>query len=103
MPPPDRLKLIRQEILYNIDEFKKIITDPGFMKTFGTLEGERLTRPPKDFPADFPDIDLLKFKSYTVLHPLQADALTDDSFPEHARAVFKALHPLVRFLNRSFA
>ncbi len=68
MPAPEELKKARQEILYNIDDFKSIINKPSFKKTFGEIEGEQLKRPPKDFPADFPDIDLLKFKSYTVMH-----------------------------------
>ncbi len=102
MPPPDRLKKIRQEVLYNVEEFKRILNDPGFKKTFGSLDGERLKRPPKDFPADFPDIDLLKFKSYTVLHPVSGTTVLSDGFFDHALKAFRQLHPLVKFLNRSF-
>ncbi len=103
MPPPDRLKLIRQEIIYNVGEFKEIINAPGFRKTFGALEGDRLSRPPKDFPADFPDIDLLKFKSYTVMHTLAPGDLLSQKFMAHATATFRELHPLVKFLNRALS
>ena len=101
MPPPDRLKKIRQEILYNIDEFKGIINGAGFKKTFGSIDAEKLSRPPKDFPADFPDIDLLKFKSYTVVHPINPEVITEAEFEALILKTFKELYPFNRFLNRA--
>lgn len=103
MPPADILKKIRQEIMYNIDEFKAIISKPSFRKTYGELEGDKLSRPPKDFPADFPDIELLKFKSFTVLHPTPAKTLLDEDVVNYIVKAFKELHPLNRFLNKALA
>ena len=70
MPDPDLLKKIRQEIYYNITEFKKILAEKEFVKYFRSIDDyEKMKNAPKDFPADFKDIDLLKFKSYTVSIP----------------------------------
>jgi uncharacterized protein (TIGR02453 family) len=101
MPPPDILKKVRQEILYNIDEFKSIIHKPSSKKTFGKIEGEKLSRPPKDFPADFPDIDLLKFKSYTVLHGVDNNTLLKNDIEKYIVKTFKEMYKLNQFLNRA--
>jgi uncharacterized protein (TIGR02453 family) len=101
MPESERLKKIRQEVMYNVDEFKSLINKPSFKKTWGALEGDQLVRPPKDFPADFPDIDLLKFKSYIVSKPLSEKEVLDSNFESNTAGAFKELHPLVHFLNRA--
>lgn len=101
MPPADILKKVRQEIMYNVEEFKGIIHKASFQKAYGQLEGEMLKRPPKDFPADFPDIELLKFKSYTVLHAIDAGTILNPDFTKYAINIFKELKPLNHFLNRA--
>ena len=103
MPAPDMLKKIRQEILYNVDEFKSIVNKPGFKKIYKEIEGEKLARPPKDFPADFPDIDLLKFKSYTVIHAAGNKVILDTNFEQYVLKAFRELYPLNRFLNRALS
>lgn len=101
MPPSDILKKVRQEIMYNVDEFKSIIQSSLFQKTFGQVEGEKLKRPPKDFPADFADIDLLKFKSYTVMHPISTKVILDQNFEDYTVNIFKEMFALNHFLNKA--
>ncbi|MBN2174149.1 MAG: DUF2461 domain-containing protein [Bacteroidales bacterium] len=103
MPPPGFLKKFRQEIYFNIDEFKKIILSNDFRQAFGNLEGEKLSRPPKDFPADFPDIDLLKFKSYIVMHSLDNRLINKPDLIEYILDIFNRLAPLNHFLNRALS
>ncbi len=100
MPPPDILKKARQEVYYNADEFKGILNANDFKKTFRVMEDDKLIRPPKDFPADFKDIDLLKYKSYTVFRAVTDEALLNKNFLEYAAGVFKVMHPFNRFINR---
>ncbi len=101
MPAGASLKAIRQEIYYNVDEFKKIIYDDDFVKCFKKLEGEKLVRPPKDFPADFSDIELLKFKSYVVLHPLADKILLSEDLLNYVIKIFKSMLSLNHFINRA--
>jgi len=101
MPDPDSLKAIRQEIYYNHTEFKKIINNKIFKKNFNILEGEKLKRPPKDFPAGFPDIELLKYKSYVVLHGITDEDIKSANFFKYILIIFKAMYPLNCFLNRA--
>ncbi|MEZ5195666.1 MAG: DUF2461 domain-containing protein [Bacteroidales bacterium] len=101
MPQADVLKKVRQEVMYQINDFKSIIQDKNFVKTYNQLEGDKLLRPPKDFPADFPDIELLKFKSYVAMHGLSDTDVLNDNFKTHITNVFKALHPFNAFLNKA--
>lgn len=100
MPPAENLKKARQEIMYNIDEFKSIIHDAKFKTVFGSFIDEKLKRPPKDFPADFADIDLLKFKGFTVMHKIDQKTLQGAEANSAILSAFKTLKPLNDFLNR---
>ena len=101
MPPSDVLKKVRQEIFYNVEEYKKIITDNTFKNTFLHMEEDKLVRPPKDFPANFPDIEILKNKNYVVLHEVADDQIIIKSFEDHVINVFRVMHPFNSFINRA--
>ena len=99
MPPSPVLKAIRQEIFDNYEEFLEIVNDEEFIRNFGELEGEKLKTRPKGFPEDFEGIEFLKFKNYTVMDNKSDDEMTGNDFYNSAIDEFKALFPLIRFLN----
>ena len=100
LPPADKLKMIRNEIYFNVASFKKIVSTADFKKYFNEIwDDNKLKNPPKDFPKDFEDIDLLKFKNYTILHPLKEEQLSQADFYQNVIDVFKAMYPLNSFLN----
>ncbi|HRY31695.1 MAG TPA: DUF2461 domain-containing protein [Bacteroidales bacterium] len=103
MPPSESLKKVRQEIFYNINEFKAILQDKEFRRHFDTLDkmGDELKKAPQGYPPDWPDIELLKLKHYVVGEYLKDGDLTNDKFKDKALASFKAMHPLVSFTNRA--
>lgn len=101
MPEADLLKLIRQEIYHFPEDFISVITKPDFRKKFGGLTGEKLKKPPRDFPSDFEHIELLKHKSYTVVTDLQTETLSREKLIATVSEAFRAIHPLVQFLNRA--
>ncbi len=103
MPPGPMLKKVRQEIYYNIDEFKGIINDPKNIKYFKEISGDKLIRPPKDFPADFPDIELLKFKSYGFIHHVSNAQCMKADFESYVLKLFKQMSPMVKFINRGLS
>jgi uncharacterized protein (TIGR02453 family) len=104
MPPADKLKLVRNEIYFNVEEFKKIITDKDFIRYFKEIwDDNKLKNAPKDFPKDYPDIELLKFKNYTVIHKLDDNQLLLPDFRNYIIEVFKAMYPLNRFINRGLS
>lgn len=102
MPEPDTLKKIRQEIYFSADEFKKITSHADFKRMLGELTDEdMLKRPPKDFPPDFADIQLLKFKSYVVNHSLTDGEVVSENLTTTAVDIYKAMKPFLDFLNRA--
>ncbi|MFU8843962.1 MAG: DUF2461 domain-containing protein [Bacteroidales bacterium] len=101
MPQAEPLKKIRDEIYFNAGEFKSIIHKPSFVKVFGEPDGDKLTRPPKGYPADFPDIDLLKYKSFTVSHALVEETIRSVRLLEIVTAVFSEMHPFIGFVNNA--
>lgn len=102
MPPPDLLKAVRNEIYFNADAFKAILNQPEFVNIFGKLDDfDKLSRPPKGFEPDWPDIDLLKYKSYVVSHYVKDEAFENTSPETLILPVFNALYPFNAFLQRA--
>jgi len=100
-PTPQNLHEIRYEIMENINEFKKIINDAKFTRYFSKIGGEQLKIPPKGFPKDFPDIELLKFKSYEIMHNLDESMINSDKFVEYILDLVKIALPYNTFMNRA--
>lgn len=104
MPPSPQLNSVRLAIYNNCKEFKKIITKKSFVDTFGELWGEKLKTAPRDFPKDFPDMELLRYKSYIV----GKDHIKDKEMqsPELLKSTIKAckeMYPFLNFLNKAIA
>ena len=102
MPEPDTLKKIRQEVYFNCPEFKGLLSDKTFVKYFGALTDEgKLKKAPRDYPADFPDIELLKFRHYTMMHSISDDVVNSAQYPTLIKSAFEAMKPVNDFLNRA--
>jgi uncharacterized protein (TIGR02453 family) len=103
MPMPEQLGKIRQEIDYNLEQFEELIKAPTFKKQYGTLNSGKeisLVRVPKGYEADSPAAEYLKLKSFTATKPLPDDTIASKEFIEHCTTAFKALKPLIGFLNQ---
>jgi uncharacterized protein (TIGR02453 family) len=103
MPPAETLKKVREEIFYQADDFKKIIHNKKFMDCFGEIDDpDKMKNPPKGYSKDFPDIHLLKFRNYAVMHPVSDERAVKDDYLDYAVAVFKVLYPLNAWFNKIF-
>ncbi len=93
---------IRQEIDYNVDEFKGIIRSKSFKKYFPELwSGDQLKTAPKGYPKDHPDIDILKNRSFLVLHEIEDSVIKDEqALNKEIITAAKELKPFLDFLNR---
>jgi uncharacterized protein (TIGR02453 family) len=100
-PSSDVLKKLRKEIFENIDEFLEILNDKEFSKHFDKIWGEKLVHPPSGYPADFPHIDLLKYKDYNILKSLDCEELFTDKIIEESARLYRIMYPFNRFLNYS--
>lgn len=102
MPAADMLQKVRQEIDYNFDEFKKIISDKKFVATFNALEQtDKLSRPPKGYDDTNEAIEFLKLKSFIVSTPVTNEIILSKDFSKKLVAHFEIMKPLMDFLNRA--
>lgn len=101
LPPPDILKHVRENIFNNIDEFKSIIQGENFLVQFGAISGEKLKMAPKGFSKEFPDMELLKFKSYTIVKIIDHTAINNKNMIETLARNFKSMKAFNHFLNTS--
>ncbi|MCG3166307.1 MAG: hypothetical protein POELPBGB_02085 [Bacteroidia bacterium] len=101
-PEPDKLKALREDILYEPDDFKKIIGSKEFKKHYSRLWDEgKLKTAPKGFDKEHPDIDLIKYKSYIVVKNLSDREVLDKTLLKNALEAYKTVKPLNDFLNKS--
>jgi uncharacterized protein (TIGR02453 family) len=102
MPSGPMLKAIRTEIFESIKEFKTIIEEPSFLKHFGKeFWGDKLKTAPKGFPKDFPDMEYLKYKHYTLVKSEPDNIYTRANFMDEIREVFRVMTRFNSFLNRA--
>lgn len=99
MPPAPQLKDIRQEIFYNVNDFKKILNEKSFKKNFKELSDIKLKTAPKGFDKEFPDIELLKYTSYIAETKVDDKILLSKNVYKHCAALHKAMMPFQKFLN----
>ena len=104
MPEVPVLKNIRQEIDYNFEEFRSVLKEKKFKSIFGDLykgEDQSLQNMPKGYEKDHPAIDYLKLKSFIAETKVEDEELTTAGLHKKTIAAFKALQPLLSFINRS--
>jgi len=98
-PPADALKALRTEIFDHAEGFKQLIYSDSFRKTYPEMYDDKLKTAPKGFPKDFPEIDLLKYKSYAFTSRIDDSVVTSDAYVGKVVAAMKELYPVNRFLN----
>ena len=104
-PEATELKKLRQEIDYCFPEFKKIINAPSFKKNYGELqkdESQMLVNLPKGYDKENPATDFLKMKSFVASKNIPDADLLSPKLGNEIIQSFKALLPLLKFINRSF-
>jgi len=97
-PEPARLTSWRRKIVDRWDEVNAAIGDPRFVAAFGEVSGDSLQRAPAGFPADHPQVRLLKLKDVTFGRRLSdAEAFSPD-LPDLLVDTYAAAVPLLALL-----
>lgn len=101
MPMPPELKKIRQEIDYNLKSFEKIVKAKAFTTHFehGLMQEDILSRPPKGYDDTNPALPYLKLKHFVASKNMSDESMTDKSMVKEVIKAFKALQPMIAFLN----
>jgi uncharacterized protein (TIGR02453 family) len=101
-PQSDILKSIRDAIDYNGEVLKDILNKASFKKVFGEMmDDDMLKTSPKDYSQDHEHIDLLRYKSFAVMHKLSRKDIYADDFKTHIKKVYLEMLPFRRYLNKA--
>jgi uncharacterized protein (TIGR02453 family) len=99
-PSGDDLGKVRQEIDYNGDKLKEVMSNKKFKTLFPKFwEGDSLKTVPKGYAKDHPYVDLLKLKSYVIMHRFNDEDVYDKKFAKKLIDVIKVGKPLNDFLK----
>jgi uncharacterized protein (TIGR02453 family) len=99
MPSTSDLQAIREHIDSTHPRLHALVTARPFARAAGALGGERLTRVPRGYPKDHPAAHYLRFRQFLAGREHEAAFATSSRFYAELLAVFRAVAPLVRFLN----
>ena len=99
MPSSVDLRAIRAHIASHHRMLHRIVTAATFRRAVGQLEGERLSRVPHGYAKDHPAADYLRFKQFLAGCEYDAEFAYDKRFHQEVLRSFRAVAPLVRFLN----
>ena len=101
MPPSPQLRMIRSSIADDPDGWGKVLKSKRFKETFGSVHGEGLKRPPRDFDPDHPYIEDIKRKSFFAMREARPTLAGSPDFVKEVEATFKAATPMMKFLNNA--
>jgi len=109
--PTNILTSCRNEIMGNIDQWRKCVENGRFVKLFGyPNEGNReqsvkgfgisaLKTCPSGFPKDYQYIAYLRMKDYCCWHKVADDFFEGDGWLEEAARIFQVAKPMMDFMN----
>ncbi len=98
-PHPPQLLKVREHIAGTWPAIRRIASSRTFTGTVEKLSGDRLTRVPRGFPADHPAAEYLKYRQFLAGREFPPEFATSRDFYPTLFATFKAIVPLIRFLN----
>ena len=98
-PQPPQLLRVREHISSTYPEIQRLSRTTTFRRHLGELQGDRLSRVPRGFSKDDPAAEYLKLYRFVAGREFPASLATSAEFYPTLVRTFKALMPLVRFLN----
>lgn len=101
MPEPPVLARLRDSIAEHPQRLEKVLRSRGFKKTFGDLQGDRLTRPPRGYSDTTPLIEYIKLKSFIVWRERDARTAAHDEALTWLTDSFRTARPLVDWARAS--
>ena len=109
--PTNILTSCRNEIMGNIDEWRRSVETGQFVKMFGyPNQGDwetsdkgfglaALKTCPAGFPKDYKHIEYLRMKDYCCWHRVDDDFFKGDGWLAEAAKIFQIAKPMVDFIN----
>ena len=101
-PPAPLLKLIRERIVDDIDEFRSIVEAPAFRREYPVIGEDPVKTMPKGFDKQFPYPEYLRPRLYTVMQMLPDNFVEQPDWMDQVVEKFRIMAPFNRFLNEVF-
>ncbi|MEO6235608.1 MAG: DUF2461 domain-containing protein [Vicinamibacterales bacterium] len=98
-PEPPALFRVREHIAGTWPEIQAAVRAGAFRRYVGELSGDATIRVPRGFPADHPAALYLRHRQFVAGREYPASFAHSVEFYPTLLATFRALMPLVRFLN----
>ena len=98
MPGADSLLKVRELIATKPKLWRKIVADKNFIRAFGGIEGEQLSRPPRGFDQTHPFIEDIKRKSFVAGAETTVKTAQSAAFVGDVAGGIERVAPLIRFL-----
>ncbi|MEQ8909792.1 MAG: DUF2461 domain-containing protein [Vicingaceae bacterium] len=92
-PSSEDLKHLRNQIDADAEPLRTVLNQKQFKSYYGNLQGETLKTAPRGFEVDNPNIDLLRFKNFYVIHQFSDQEVMADDFPKKVLEGFKIIQP----------
>lgn len=91
LPNTEDLNLLRKQLEMDATPLRKVLEDKNFKKYYGKLLGEQLKTAPRGFDKEDPNIDLLRYKSFFVMHKFTDEEVLSDDFEQKVIKGYKIL------------
>ncbi len=99
-PEPADLLRIRKEFELDSTEIREIVENPPFKKAFGGFNQEyQVKTAPKGFNKDDENMDLIRLKSFFVVHNFTDEEVFSEDFQEKLRAHYQLLIPFFDYMS----
>ncbi|MDT0607525.1 DUF2461 domain-containing protein [Croceitalea rosinachiae] len=92
-PNKEDLHRIRKELEVDASNFRKIISNTDFKKTWGELQGDAVKTAPKGFDKEHQEIDLIRQKQFIFVRNFSDKEVLSKDFLNQVDNSFKAIRP----------
>jgi len=98
-PNSDDLNLIRKQIEMDAEPLRTVLKQKKFKSYYKKLLGDQLKTAPRGFEKDDPNIDLLRYKSFYVMHSFSDEEVLSEDFVEKVAEGYKNLLPFFEVMS----
>ena len=98
-PSPNDLKRIRQELIFDSQNFKDLINENSFRSTWGELKGNELKTAPRGVDKNHPDIELVRKKQYIFSINYSNKEVCEKNFINRLQDSIKKVRPFVNYMS----
>jgi uncharacterized protein (TIGR02453 family) len=98
-PETAQLQAVREHLATNLRRLTSIVESASFKRIVGRVEGEKLQRVPRSFPADHEAAEWLRFRQFLAGRDVPPAQVTTGRFYPTIIETFRVIAPLIRFLN----